>query len=463
MSVFLEYALFCFTLYYIAINSFYIFLLILAYFENLKIARKQTLIEDPFYFPDVFPPISIIAPAYNEELNIVASVKSFLMLEYPKFEVIIVNDGSKDKTLEKLLEAYKLEETHIHAGLYLSPTEVRATYRSKLHPNMIVIDKVNGGGKSDALNVGVQYAQFDHVCAVDSDSILDSRALGSVILPFVEDPERTVATGGTIRVANGCTIKHGRVEDVALPAALLPNMQIIEYTRSFLCGRTGWNAMNLTLIISGAFGVFSKKAVAAVNGYSKSLGEDMDLIVRIHKYYLENKQDYRVVFLPDPVCWTEAPEDVKILSRQRNRWHRGLADILFRNMGMFFNPRYKFIGFTAFPYYLVVELLSPVIEVASWICLAAAVAIGIANKDLIGYFLIASVAYSAIVSVIALVLEEIFYPKLKRIEDFFKLAFMSILESFGYRQLSIFWRLHGLWDFVRGRTSWGEMTRKGLS
>lgn len=449
--------------YYFAINTIYLVLLVMAIISIRKQMKSRLLIDSMKHRFSVFAPgISVLAPAYNEEATISESIKSFLMLEYPKYEVIVINDGSKDQTLQRLKDSFLLEPEKIFYDSSLSKTQIRGTYRSKIHPNLVVIDKENGG-KADALNVGIGFSQLEIFCAVDSDSLLETDALTRVVVPFIEDPISTIATGGTVRIANGSSIKHGRVNKANLPKNFLPLMQVIEYTRAFLCGRIGWNAFNATLVISGAFGLFSKHAVKKVGGYLEgSVGEDMELIVRIHRYFRQEDNEYRVVFVPDPVCWTEAPESTSVLKRQRNRWQRGLADTLYKNKDLLLNPRFGFIGLFAMPYFFFVELIGPVIEILSYVALALGVGLGILDQPTLILYLTAGVFYGLLMNIAALLMSEIYFSKYPRVSQFIKLIFVSIFEAFGYHQMNIIWRLQGLWDFVRGNKSWGQMQRKGF-
>ncbi|AZZ36849.1 glycosyl transferase [Bdellovibrio sp. qaytius] len=450
--------------YFFTVNTIYFILLVLAILSIKKQLRTRQLIESMKERFSVFAPsISVLAPAYNEEATISESIKSFMMLDYPKYEVIVINDGSKDQTLAKLKETFMLEPEEMFYDDLLSKTKIRGTYRSKLHPNLIVIDKENGG-KADALNMGIGFSQMDVFCAVDSDSVLESDALLRIVVPFIEDPKRTIASGGTIRIANGSTIKHGRVIDAQLPEKYLPLMQVIEYTRAFLCGRIGWNVFNATLVVSGAFGLFSRDAVKKIGGYLEgSIGEDMELVVRIHRYYRLLKEPYRVVFVPDPVCWTEAPETVSVLQRQRNRWQRGLADTLMKNKDMFFNPKFGFLGFFAIPYYIFVELLGPVVEVFSYVALIVGFTFQFLDQETFMLFFIAGVLYGVIMSIASVILGEVYFSKYPKVTQFLSLIGISFIEAFGYRQMNMWWRIQGLIDYWQGKKAWGQMQRSGFN
>ena len=305
------------------------------------------------------PPISIIAPAYNEEATILTSVQALLSLNYPEFEVIVVNDASKDNTLNLLIERFQLYHVEPIFRYQLKTAEVKAIYRSTLFKNLTVVDKYNGG-KADALNCGLNISKYTLFCGIDADTLILPNALVQLARPFIQDPSRTVVSGGTIRIANACSISHGQIDKVQLPKNIWANFQIVEYLRAFLFGRIGWNAIGGTLIISGAFGLFRRDVVVAAGGYaSDSVGEDMELIVRIHRKLREEKRPYQIRFVWESVCYTEVPESGQILSRQRDRWQRGLIDSLWRHRRMFLNPKYGVIGMISFPFFIFFELLGP--------------------------------------------------------------------------------------------------------
>lgn len=332
--------------YFVLVNLCYAVLLVLSYREILYYMRHNSFSNyRSTVQSEITPPISILAPAFNEEATAVESVRSLLKLNYGKYEVIVVNDGSKDNTMDRLIREFQLLPSRQIYQPTLQAQPVRDIYKSPRpeYRNLVVVDKENGG-KADALNVGINVAQYSYVCAIDADSLLEDDALQKVMKPFLED-EHVVASGGIVRIANGCEVVNGRVVKVALASTLLPIFQVVEYFRAFLSGRMAWQAVNGLLIISGAFGMFKKSAVIEAGGYNRdTVGEDMELVARIHRTKLEKKEPYRVVFVPDPVCWTEAPESMSILSRQRNRWHRGLLDTMLLHKKMLFNGNYGVVG-----------------------------------------------------------------------------------------------------------------------
>lgn len=449
--------------YFFLVNSGYMILMLLAVYSLSRYMGTKQILEHMIDRRGSFAPsISILAPAYNEQETITESVRSFLMLNYPSFEVIVINDGSKDETLQRLKETFRLEPTEILYDSRLSGTKVRGAYRSQWHPNLLVVDKENGG-KADALNIGIGFSQYEIFCTVDSDSILESDALLKVAAPFKESPDKVVASGGTVRVVNGTRIKHGRVENIALPKKPIVLMQVIEYTRAFLCGRIGWNAINSTLVISGAFGLFSRSAVLDAGGYTPNcIGEDMELIIRLHRHCRDVDRPYSIVFVPDPVCWTEAPSDLVSLGKQRDRWQRGLADTIRRHRSLLFNFKYGPVGVMALPYFLFVELLGPVFEVGSLIAILLSIFFGKFDIQILGIFFCASILYGAVLSLSSILIEEIYFSKYNRPRQLLVLMIYCLIESLWFRQLSTFWRLRGLFKYIKGDHAWGHLTRSGF-
>jgi cellulose synthase/poly-beta-1,6-N-acetylglucosamine synthase-like glycosyltransferase len=410
----------------------------------------------------VTPSITILAPAYNEQATIAESVTALLALHYANLELVVINDGSPDETLEVLKQTFDLVPIHTVVWKRLDTKPVRGLYRSRTHPNLLVADKVNGG-KADALNVGLNLATGDLVCVIDADTIVDADALQRLARPFLSHQD-AIAAGGTIRIANGSTISGGRVVVPRAPRGFVAGVQVVEYFRAFLFGRLGWNGINGTVIISGAFGLFRRDVVIAVGGYTHdTVGEDMEIVFKLRRQAYEAKRRHRVVFVPDAVAWTECPESLRVLGRQRDRWHRGLADVLWRHRRVFLNPRYGVLGMVCVPYFVFVELLAPVIELLGWIGLALGVGGGLLNTSFAGLFFLVAYGIGAMLSTYALLLEEWSFSRYTRFGDRLRLLMFLVFESFGYRQLSVLWRLRGLWKFIRGRTDWGRMERRGFA
>lgn len=407
-------------------------------------------------------PVSVLVPAHNEAATIRESVRALLMLSYPEFEVIVINDGSSDATLRVLMEEFHLYRSARFFRDVLPGKPVRAVYESLDPVPLVVVDKENGG-KADSLNVGINVARYPLVCAVDADSLLESDALLRVVRPFLEDPKRVLAVGGIIRVANGCGVSAGRVVSVGLPRSWIARFQVVEYLRSFLGGRVAFSGFNCLLVVSGAFGLFSKSALLEIGGYcTTTVGEDMEVIVRLHHWARSLGRDYRIVFQPDPVCWTEVPESLRILRRQRKRWQRGSLETMWLHRQMLGRPRYGFLGLAAFPYFVLFEALGPAVEVTGYVLTALGFCLGLFDWYIVFLFFLATVLFGMVLSVGAVVMEELSTRRYPDVRSLLAMAAAGVLENFGFRQLLTLWRVEAFWDLVRGKKHWGVMERRGF-
>lgn len=449
--------------YFLVINTLYLLFSVVAFFALIQHRRRWTSRAlDVVMRSPATPAISVIAPAYNEEATIEQSLRSLLLLNYPQFEVVVVNDGSKDKTIETMVAAFGLMRAPVVYQQPLDTQPVRALYRSLDNPELVVIDKANGG-KADAINAGINAARYPLVCVIDADSILEPEALMRASLPFVENPN-TLATGGIIRIVNGCTVEAGQVTKIDLPSSWLARFQVVEYLRAFLSGRVFMSAANALLIISGAFGIFRRDAVIEVDGFRHdTIGEDMEIVARLHRRWRDTNRPYRVVFQPDPVCWTEAPETRKILASQRNRWQRGTCQVLSYHMAMIGNPKYGSVGWFAMPYFLIFEAAGPLIEVSGYLVTVVAVMFGLLDIVFAQLLFLAAVVFGAMISMTSVLLEEMSFRRYPKVRHLLLLAAIGVIENFGYRQLTTYWRLKGLIDFLRKKQGWGVMTRKGFA
>ncbi|WP_394237278.1 glycosyltransferase [Niallia oryzisoli] len=407
-------------------------------------------------------PVSILVPAYNESAGIYGSIRSLLSIEYPEYEVIIINDGSTDDTLEKLTEKFQLVKINRVYRKQLETKTIKGIYQSVLYPNLVVLDKENGG-KADALNAGINCSRYPYFCSLDGDSIIERNAFLKVLKPIIESDDEVIASGGSVRIANGCTIQNGELIDVGLSTKPIVLMQVIEYLRAFLTGRVGLSRNNLLLIVSGAFGVFSKKWVIEAGGYAHTVGEDMELVVRLHRYMKEKKVDKKIIYVPDPVCWTEAPESIKFLRRQRKRWHRGLFDSLWKHKKLMFNPTYGSIGLFSMPYFFFIEFLGPLVELIGYILMIVSVFTESIQMEYAILFFLLSLIYGSIYSMAAVLLEEWSMERYPKVRHFAILFFMSLTETLWYRPLTVIWRVEGMIEMVAGKKGWGEMVRKGVS
>jgi cellulose synthase/poly-beta-1,6-N-acetylglucosamine synthase-like glycosyltransferase len=449
--------------YFIAFAVFFGWLLVMAavevrhYTSSFRVVNLRRTVRSP-----LAAPISILVPAFNEVAGITDSVKSLLALEYPTLEVVVISDGSTDGTIDHLIAEFDLERVERPTPPFLSHEPVTAVYAPRGRLKLLVLDKENGG-KADSLNAGINFASYPLVCAIDADSVLEQDALVKTAMPFLDDPVKTIATGGLVRIANGCRVERGRMAEARLPRKALPMFQVVEYLRAFFGARTGWSAVNGLTIVSGAFGLFRKDVVIAVGGYrTDTVGEDMELVVRLHREMRRQRRDYRIVYVPDPVCWTEAPESLRVLRRQRRRWQRGSMETLLMHLPMLGNPRYGSVGLLSLPALLVFEILGPVIELAGYGVAIAALATGTLNLQIFILFLAVAVLYGLVLSFGAIALEDASFGRHSGWDQLSRVLRYAVLENFGYRQLSHIWRLEGFWQLIR-KGDWGAMERKGLA
>jgi cellulose synthase/poly-beta-1,6-N-acetylglucosamine synthase-like glycosyltransferase len=490
-----------FLLYFLVYNSYTLWLIGLS---ARQVRRRVAghFIEDLDLIDegDLTKPLSMIVPAYNEEVTIVDSVTGFVQCDYPRFEVLVVNDGSSDGTLARLKEAFRLRRSDVPYRQGIATARVRAMYEATvpLPPaviRVVVIDKENGG-KADALNAGINASATPYFVSLDADSILDQRALKELMRVVQEDPG-VVAVGGQVAIANGCTVRNSHVVSVGLPARSLPRFQMIEYLRSFTTARTGLDRMHSILILSGVFAVFEKDTVIRAGGYltpflrhrltqeyvGERVGtvcEDMEIIVRLHRFVLDKLHDRKVVFLPHPVAWTEVPETFESLRKQRGRWYRGLRESLRYHRGMLWRTKYGRIGWFALPAFWLFEYFGPLVELAGYAAMLFLLIMELVweqpfiNYDYFWAFLLASVGYGILVNIFAVLvgawrfrygladrLQRRLLPFGRRSEVLVLLAY-AVLENFGYRQLTLYWRLRGLWDAWRGKTGWEKFSRVGF-
>jgi cellulose synthase/poly-beta-1,6-N-acetylglucosamine synthase-like glycosyltransferase len=410
---------------------------------------------------DVYKPVSILVPAYDEEVSIVGSVRSLLGLQFPEFEVIVVSDGSTDHTMDRLVDAFALVEQPWAIRQDLPTAAIRRTFRSLTHPNLVVIDKENGG-KADALNAGLNHARYPLFAAVDADSMLDAEAILRATRLFVED-ETLVAVGGTIRPLNAAVVRDGRVTDLVMPKGWLERFQILEYARAFFTGRSGWSHFKSLLIISGAFGLFRRTAVLEAGGFLVgTVSEDMELVVRLHKHFLRAGKPYNIRFTPDPICWTEVPADLGTLRRQRNRWHRGLCETLWKHKDMLFNPRYGRLGMVAVPYFWFFEALSPVVELSGYLIVVVGMLTGFISPRFAVLFVLLAVLYGMLLSQLAAGVEVFLSNRYPRMRDRLVIFTAAFLEFLGYRQFLVVERTLATVQVQWKRGQWGRMRRKGV-
>ncbi len=457
-----------FIAYYVFINFTYIAFAFIALAE-FKSQHSLWNIKDIDYLyePGVMAPISIMVPAYNEELTIVESVRSLLSLEYPEFEVIVVNDGSKDGTLRTIIDAFDLKRIDYYHNDLINTNHVKAAYRNKFYPKLLVVDKENGG-KADSLNVAINFSKFDYVCGIDADSILESDSMLKMMSTILDNDHVTLALGGSIVPVNGSEVDHGYVERFGLPKTFLTAAQSIEYIRAFNTGRLAFTRMRSLLIISGAFGLFEKKMLVRIGGYlaassfkRKTVGEDMELVVRITREATEADLVHEVKYVPMARCYTEVPSDLNILLKQRNRWQRGLIETLYYHRKMIVNHHFGSRGLLGMPYFFFFEMIAPLLELEVYLSLIIGVVFGIFNGVYILALLAVTTLLGVVLSMTSLFVQEK-YARPLSFKDTMLLVLMAIIENFGWRQFINLYRSIGFFSSLKGNNSWGAMTRTGF-
>lgn len=453
--------------YFLLINTSYLILIMLAGAETFRHARRLPHEGRPETLGGRFAPgVSVIMPAHNESASIVSAVQAMLSLRYPRHEVVVVDDGSTDDTLARLTEAFDLVGIE---RLLPADVPVHAAVRTVAVPRdgrtrLVVVSKDNSG-KAEAVNAGVNASGEDLVAIVDADSLLDPDSLLVVTQPFANDPLRVIATGGVVRIANGCTVVAGRVTGIRMPASWLARIQVVEYLRAFQLSRAGWSGLGALILISGAFGVFRRDLLVEAGGVGHdTLGEDFELVVRLHKRMRDSRRDYQIRFVAEPVCWTEVPVTMRVLRRQRRRWHRGLWETLWAYRAMLGRPRYGRIGLVALPWYWLFELAAPVLELTGLGLMALGAALGVVSLVSFGLFMAVAYGYAAVVTLAAMVIEELSFPRYRRWRDLGVALLACVAENLGYRQATAVWRTAGWWSALRGQAAvWGTMTRQGFT
>lgn len=444
----------------------YLILTIYSAITLRKYLRKNSYVDyNSIVASPLAPSLSVIAPAYNESETIIDNIRTLLSLYYNNYEVVVVNDGSKDDSLEKIIATYELEKVNYYFDYRLPCKRIRGVYKSKNRSfkRLTVIDKANGG-KADSLNAGLNVCRNDLVVSIDADSIMEPDALLKLVKPFMEAKEkRVIGAGGVIRIANSCEIADGHIKKIILPKKFLPRAQVMEYTRAFLMGRMAWSELDGLLLISGALGMFDREIVIKSGGYStKTVGEDMELVVRIRRHMADNGLDYDVVYIPDPLCWTEVPSSIKVLARQRSRWTRGTMETLFKHRKLFFNRKYGKLGLLGYPYWLAFEYLAPIVEFLG-ICWFTFLVI--TNRLNWPFFLLllGFVYFFAVsLSIWSVLFEEITFHKYEKRRDVLRLVATAFMEPLFYHPMVMLMTIKGNLDKILARNKWGKMERKGF-
>ncbi len=451
--------------YAVFVMGSYVVLTLLSAIEMNSYMKKNSYVSyREILVSPLAPSVSILAPAFNEEANIIDNIRSLMSLHYSNYEAIIINDGSSDNTFQRMYDYYQLEKVDFAIDYQIKCNEIRGIYKSKLpsFSKLTVIDKVNGG-KSDALNAGINVSAKDLVLCIDVDCIVEEDALLKLAKPYLEEKHQVIASGGVVRIANSCTVEDGKLVEVHMPKNLWSRFQVLEYIRAFLMGRMAWSKLNGLLIISGAMGLFDKNIVIKVGGYDlTTVGEDMELVVRMRRYMYEQDRRFKVVYIPDPLCWTEAPADLQILGRQRNRWARGTIETLWMHKDLFFNPRYGVLGLLSYPYWFFFEWLAPIVEFLGMTFFLILILSGKTNWEFSLILISMVYFFSVALSTIAILFEEMSYQQYTKGTDLVKLLLAAILEPIMYHPLTVFWAIQGNIHKFTGKNNWGAMTRKGF-
>ena len=409
------------------------------------------------------PLVTVVVPAFNEELTVADSVRGLLAMNYEAREIVVVNDGSSDRTLDVLREAFQLVAAPIALAPHLPAMPVRNTYRSAVDPALIVIDKDNGGGKADALNAGINAASGTLVLVMDADTVLAADAVSRAVLVFLEDAA-TIALGGNVSIINGCRVEDGRIREFGLPRNWLARFQAVEYLRSFVLVRLASASRNAVFLISGAFGMFRRDALLAVGGFHRSaIAEDLDLTVRLQRHFRARGTPFRIAFDPNPLGWTLAPEDLASLRSQRLRWRRGLIDVLWRHRAMIGNPRYGIFGLAVLPYLAVFEGLGVLLEISGYLVVTSTALIGLLDWRYWTAMLAASIFCGTSATLLAVIINDLTTRRFTRVRDFAFLMAVVAGENLGYLQLNSWWGCVGTVETIRGKTGWGTITRRTFS
>jgi cellulose synthase/poly-beta-1,6-N-acetylglucosamine synthase-like glycosyltransferase len=409
------------------------------------------------------PPVTILIPAWNEQDVIVNSVRSALQADYPELHVIVVDDGSTDLTVSRLVEGFHLLEMDGTYRPSIPTAPIRAFYMNPEIPNLLVVSKVRGG-KPDALNAGINLCRSPYFCNLDADCLLERDALLRLMDPIVNSAAETVVSGGIVRILNGCETRNGRVVKVGLPHRVLERFQVVEYLRSFLFGRTGWHLLGGTLIVSGAFAVFHRATVIEAGGFwHDTVTEDMDLIVQLHHWAADNNRKIRISFTSDPVCWTECPSDLAMLARQRRRWQLGLCQTLWKHSEILFGRKYGVVGWLSFPFHSYVEGLGAAAEFLGYLLVPVGILLGLVPPYFLLVFVLLGLIYGSFLSVGAVLLEELTYRRYPRFRDLLTLLVFAVFENAGYRQLILYYRFQGVLKFLIGSRRWEKVAHAGAN
>jgi cellulose synthase/poly-beta-1,6-N-acetylglucosamine synthase-like glycosyltransferase len=446
--------------YFVILNTIYLFLIMLAALNAIGSSRRTTFsgLTEIFTSP-LAPGISVVVPVRNMENLIVGSTRGLLNLRYPRLEVIVVDDGSTDATFSRLEEEFRLVEVDkVIRDELQTVGRVLSVHAPSSGERLLVIRKESMGRPADAVNTGVNASRYPLICRIDADTYLDESALLNLAKPFIEDPVLTIAAGATIRVANGCVIRGGRVVGPRVPGGWLQTIQAAEYLRAFLLGRAGWSQIRGMLFISGAFGLFRRDVYELVGGFHLyTEGDDLEMTTSIHHKLRDERRPYRIGFVPEPCSWTIVPSRYKVLAHQRARWQQILSEALWIHKVMLFNPKYGAVGLVVLPFYLLFELLGAVVEGLAIIVFVLGWAAGILNPAIVLLFVVAGLGYATLLTIISVITEEVTYHRYSSWRDFALLLYGAVAENVGFRQIYTWWRLRGMADAIlRRKATWLE-------
>ena len=485
-----------FVTYFFAYNSLNLVLILVSFYE-VKFGFLNKLMHqfDGSVVSQHYPGVSILVPAYNEEKDIIESLHSLFRLNYPHLEIIVINDGSTDGTFRRIKRHFGFERAEIEpegslkTAQVLSVSELKRDVPPNIH-RLLLIDKKNGG-KADALNVGINFTTQPYVCSMDADSIMEHNAIIQIMRMLALKKTTVLSIGGQVGIVNGCELKEGQIVKYGLPRKWITLFQFTEYIRSFVAGRTAHAKVNALLVLSGVFSIIEKEILRNIGGYltkymdpeiaKKYVGyprgtvcEDMEVIVRIHRYMQEEKVAGEIAFYPNPIAWTEAPERWADLGKQRDRWYRGLAESLWIHKKMFLNPRYGRIGLFAMPYQILFEFLGPLIEFFGYLSLPLIMYFGSEATLYLAWFMTASILYGSFISFLSVILgiwveedaaevgEAHSLLAGNQFRSVVKVVLFAIGTNFFYRQYIVFWQIRGFIGFLRKKESWEKLERKGL-
>lgn len=461
LKVFLDWVGYFFIAYLIGYSTFLFLSVVVGSYELYKIHRREIM--KNILPNDYFVPITIVVPAYNEEITVVETIKSLLSLEYHSYEIIVVDDGSKDDTSKKLIEAFDMRLVHrpIRRQIECQPEEF--VYESRAQKVPLTLIRKRNGGKADSLNMGINASNFPYFICMDADSVLQYDSLRKITQPVLEQ-DNVVAVGGIVRISNDVELRNGRVEKYRMPRSILASMQVLEYDRSFLASRILFDKFNGSLIISGAFGLFKKDTVIAAGGYNhNTMGEDMELVVKLHEYCTMNNMDYSIKYASDAVCWTQAPEKLRDLCKQRKRWHLGLFQSMYTHRNMFSNPKYGAVSLISYLYFLIYELLSPFIEIFGVFTMALAWAIDLLNVRFMALFFLIYAVFSAILSLSAF-FSRIYTTDMKiSLRDSLKAVLLCFIELTCLRFVLAWVRSTAFIGYRKKKMQWGRIERKKIN